>query len=333
MQLTPKRLAASMALLVVSGALGLVVLASGLDWLARDRDGEVMPGRPERLDDQADAALPPGDQTRQVQRLIDAKCRQGGEVTLSGTYKTARAVNINGCRDLVVKGPATLDGTAPNRPRDARHVSIRNSRDVVVEGLTVVGRRCKRPCQDGGDGGMRSNERQHGFEVAASERVELRDVVVRNVWGDGVYVTAKTFEGKEQQKTPVGITVKDSYIENSGRQGIAVAGVHQMVVERTVVYLANRTVFDFEAESGGASHFTVRDSHIVAPDNATLKISCKKGADGRMLNVGPFVLMGNRVYGDSLKVNPFDGCDLPAGLVVLKDNEVSLPLDSAPVRP
>ena len=332
MQLTPKRLAAGVAALVVLGALGLVVLASGLDWLARDRAGEVRPGGPGRAGAPEEEPLPPDDQTRQVQRLIDAKCREGGEVTLSGVYKTARAVSIEGCRDLVVKGPATLDGSAPGRPRDARHISIRNSRDVVVEEITVVGGRCRRPCPDDGDGGMRANERQHGFEVAASERVELRKVVARDVWGDGVYVTAKTFGGDEPERTPVGITVKDSYIENSGRQGIAVAGVDQMIVERTVVYLANRTVFDFEAESGGASNFIVRDSHIVAPDNGTLNISCKKGADGRMLNVGPFVMMGNRVYGDSLKVNPFN-CELPAGLVVLKENEGSLPLDAAPVRP
>ena len=330
MQLTPKRLAIGAAVLVVAGALALVSLASVLDGLYGARGDDEWTGRRPAEEPVDEEPLPPGDQTRQVQRLINAKCRQGGEITLSGVYKTARSISIDGCRDLVVKGPATFDGSRPGRPREARHVSIRNSRDVVVDGITVLGGRCRRPCENEG-GGQAQNERQHGFEIAASERVELRNVIARNVWGDGVYVTAKTFaEGVE--KRPVGITVRDAYIENSGRQGIAVAGVEGMVVERTVVYLANRSVFDFEAESGGASNFTVRDSHIIEPDNATMNISCKTGEDGRMLNAGPFLMVGNRVYGDSLKVNPFN-CDLPAGLVELRENEGSLPLELAPLRP
>ena len=331
MQLIPKRVGIGAAVIVVAGALALVSLASVLDWLDSGRPGdEEFRGRQPAEKQVPEEPLPPGDQTRQVQRLIDAKCRQGGEVTLAGVYETARAISIEGCQNLVVKGPATLDGSRPDRPREARHVSIRNSDDVVVEGITVIGGRCRRPCEDAG-GGLAQNERQHGFEIAASDRVELRNVVARNIWGDGVYVTAKTFSGGID-KAPVDIRVKDAYIENSGRQGIAVAGVEGMVVERTVVHLANRSVFDFEAESGGASNFTVRDSHIVEPDNATINISCKTGEDGRMLNTGPFLMVGNRVYGDSLKVNPFN-CDLPAGLVVLRENEGSLPLEAAPLRP
>ena len=331
MQLTPKRLAVGAAVLVIAGALVLVTLASVLDWLYGERGGEDYMGRKRAEAPVDEEPLPPGDQTRQVQRLINAKCRQGGEVTLSGVYKTARSITIEGCRNLVVKGAATLDGSGPNRPREARHVTIRNSQDVTIEGISVIGGRCMRPCEDEG-GGQAQNERQHGFEIAASEKVELRNVFVRNVWGDGVYVTSKTFEGGGAEKTPADIAVRDSYIENSGRQGVAVSGVQGMLVERTVVYLANRSVFDFEAESGGARDFTVRDSHIVDPDNATLNISCKTGTDGRMLNVGPFLMVGNRVYGDRLKVNPFN-CDLPAGLVVLKENEGSLPLEQAPLRP
>lgn len=331
MQLTPKRLAIGAAVLVVAGGLALASLASVLDWLYGGRTGDEEYRRRQQAEEQVtEEPLPPGDQTRQVQRLINAKCRQGGEVTLSGVYKTARAITIEGCQNLTVKGPATFDGSRPERPREARHVTIRNSHDVVVDGITVMGGRCRKPCENE-SGGQAQNERQHGFEIAASERVELRNVVARNVWGDGVYVTAKTFTGGVD-KAPVDITVKDAYIENSGRQGIAVAGVDGMVVERTVLHLANRSVFDFEAESGGASNFTVRESHIVEPDNATMNISCKTGEDGRMLNVGPFLMVGNRVYGDSLKVNPFN-CDLPAGLVVLRENEGSLPLELAPLRP
>lgn len=266
-----------------------------------------------------------------VQKAINAKCRKGGVVELSGTYMLAETVSIEKCRDLTVRGPVTLDGSAPGRAREARHFSIRNSRDIVIEDVTVLGGRCVRPCENS-SGGLAANERQHGFEVAASDRVELRRVHAVNVWGDGVYVTAKTFEAQVTQ-TPTEIRVVDSYIENTGRQGIAVAGVAGMVVQGTTIRLANRSVLDFEAESGGASNFEFRDSHIVEPDNASLNVSCKGAANGgQMLNQGPFTLIGNRVYGDQLKVNPFN-CDLPPGMVIERDNVDQLPVSEAPVRP
>ncbi|MGH9022870.1 MAG: hypothetical protein ACRDV9_07205 [Acidimicrobiia bacterium] len=266
-----------------------------------------------------------------VQKAVNAKCRKGGVVQLSGTYETNETISVERCKGLTIKGPATLDGSAEGRAREARHVSIRNSSDIVVEDITVIGGRCVRPCENPEGGGLAAHERQHGFEIAASRNVELRRVVARNIWGDGVYVTAKTF-ADNLEKSPSGIVVRDSYIDNSGRQGIAVAGVDGMVVERTVVRLANRSVFDFEAESGGARDFTLRDSHIVSPDNATLNISCKDDDSGQMLNKGPFLLVGNRVYGDRLKVNPFN-CDLPEGMVVLEGNLGSLPVDQAPLLP
>jgi hypothetical protein len=315
---------------IAFGAVALVAVAGLL--LAWPRIADLFRGSKAERSPSSPSESAPDDNTPlgKVQKAINARCRKGGVVQLSGTYRTDDTVSIEGCRNLTIKGPATFDGSNRNRAREARHVSIRNSQDIVVEDITVLGGRCVRPCQSD-DGGLAANERQHGFEIAASSNVELRRVTARNVWGDGVYVTSKTF-ADQVEKAPTQIAVRDSYIDNSGRQGIAVAGVDGMVVERTTVRLANRSVFDFEAEAGGAKDFTLRDSHIVEPDNATVNVSCKKGPDGEMLNKGPFVLVGNRVYGDRLKVNPYN-CDLPQGTVVLENNQGSLPLDQAPVRP
>ncbi len=267
-----------------------------------------------------------------VQKAINAKCKKGGEVSLSGTYVLAETVTIEKCKGLTLRGPVTLDGSTPGRARESRHFSIRNSTDIVIEDVTVLGGRCMRPCENS-SGGLAQNERQHGFEVAASERVELVRITAINVWGDGIYVTAKTFEN-QTDSTPREIRVTEAYLENTGRQGIAVAGVDGMVVEGSTIRLANRSVLDFEAESGGAANFEFRNGHIVEPDNATLNVSCKgdpTGSGTGMLNRGPFSLIGNRVYGDSLKVNPFN-CDLPPGMVVEEGNIDGLPVNEAPVR-
>ncbi|MGQ0743940.1 MAG: hypothetical protein ACT4OS_06320 [Acidimicrobiales bacterium] len=264
-----------------------------------------------------------------VQKAINARCRKGGVVELTGTFAIEHPVSIEGCQKLTLRGPLVIDGSKPGRARENRHVSIRNSTDIVIEDVTVLGGRCRRPCENT-SGGLAKNERQHGFEVAASDRVELRRVQAVNVWGDGVYVTAKTFEGGID-RAPTDIRVVDSWIDNTGRQGIAVAGVVGMVVEGTSIRLANRTVLDFEAESGGARDFSFIDGHIIEPDNATLNVSCKADA-GEMLNRGPFLISGTRVYGDRLKVNPFN-CDLPPGMVIEENNTDDLPLDQAPLRP
>lgn len=312
---------------IAGAAVILVLLAivAGTRLLGTSGDGGPAPQPKGSQNDEV-----PSTSDSPVQKAVNAKCRKGGVVQLSGTYETNETISVEKCKGLTIKGPATLDGSAQGRAREARHLSIRNSSDIVVEDITVLGGRCMRPCEND-SGGLASNERQHGFEIAASNNVELRHVVARNIWGDGVYVTGKTFANNIDE-APTGIVVRDSYIDNSGRQGIAVAGVDGMVVERTVIRLANRSVFDFEAESGGARDFTLRDSSIISPDNATLNISCKDDDSGQMLNKGPFLLEGNRVYGDRLKVNPFN-CDLPEGTVVLKDNLGSLPVDEAPLLP
>ena len=267
------------------------------------------------------------DRRSPVQSAIDAKCRDGGVVQLAGTHRTPGTVLIEGCRGLTLRGPVTFDGSNPDRARPDRHVSIRRSSDIVIEEVTVVGTRCRQPpCA--GDDVPTFNERQHAFEIAASDRVELRRVRATDVWGDGVYVTAKTFQGTPE-RTPRDIVVRDSYFDNTGRQGIAASGVDGLLVERSVLRGPKRFVLSFEAESGGAARVTVRDSHFVDPGSGTLLVTCDPAPGGRLLNRGPFLLAANRIYGDALDVNP-SSCPLPPGLVALEDNVESLAPAEAP---
>lgn len=265
-----------------------------------------------------------------VQKAIDAKCEHGGVVELSGLYQTPGTVLLEGCRGVTIMGPAVFDGDQPDRLRYERHVAIRNSSDILIENITIRGTRCPAPpCQ--GDSDPAFNERQHAFEIAASDRVELRGVTGTNVWGDGVYVTAKTFDGSPEQP-PKDIVIRDAYFANTGRQGIAASGVDGLLVERTVLREVGYSAFDFEAESGGASRFSAVGNTMFGTGNGTLNVTCDQGSDGTLLNRGPFLLTGNKVYGETLDVNPL-GCALPAGVVILNDNVDSLPIEQAPTGP
>lgn len=309
--------------LAVGATLATIAVATTLYVALRSPGSSPPPARTAPTD----GAAPEGG-TPELQALIDASCDEGGVVELSGVYQTTETVKIEDCRDLTLRGPAVLDGSQTPREREQRHLSIRRSNNIVIEDITVTGGRCERPCES--PSGQAANERQHGFEIAGSQDIELRNVYARGVWGDGVYITAKSFDGGD---VPTGnIVIRDSYFDNTGRQGIAVSGVDQLLVEGTVVRLANRSVFDFESESGGATNVTVRDSHVVVPDNAAVNISCKTGGTDQMLNRGPFMFSGNRVYAGEFLVNPFN-CDLPEGLVTLEGNVDGLPLEDAPPPP
>lgn len=267
------------------------------------------------------------DRRSPVQSAIDAKCRDGGVVQLAGTYRTPGTVLIEGCRRLTLRGPVTLDGSNPDRARADRHVSVRGSSDIVIEDVTVLGTRCHEPpCA--GDDILSFKERQHAFEIAASDRVELRRVRVAHVWGDGVYVTAKTFRGTPE-RAPRDIVVRDSYFQNTGRQGLSASGVDGLLVERSVLRSPNRFVLSFEAESGGATRVTVRDNLLVDADDGTLLVTCDTSPGGGLLNRGPFLLAANRIYGAALEVNP-SSCPLPPGVVTLDGNVESLPPEEAP---
>ena len=267
------------------------------------------------------------DRRSPVQSAIDAKCRDGGVVQLAGTYRTPGTVLIEGCRRLTLRGPVTFDGSNPDRARADRHVSVRGSSDIVIEDVTVLGTRCHEPpCA--GDDILSFNERQHAFEIAASDRVELRRVRVAHVWGDGVYVTAKTFRGTPE-RAPRDIVVRDSYFQNTGRQGISASGVDGLLVERSVLRSTNRFALSFEAESGGATRVTVRDNLLVDADDGTLLVTCDTSPGGGLLNRGPFLLAANRIYGAALEVNP-SSCPLRPGVVTLDGNVESLPPEEAP---
>jgi hypothetical protein len=268
------------------------------------------------------------DVTEQLTELISS-AEPGTTVQLQrdGCYRVDGTIGLEDVVGLTIDGNgATLDGSQEAGARSRRHIRIRGGGDLVIENLRLVGSRCTEPpCAEGS---MYQMERQHGIAVENVDGMTIRGVTITNVWGDFVYMTAKG-EGPQ----PKDVVIRDNFFKNSGRQGIAAAGVVGLRVENNWILDAGRSVFDFEAEGGGARDVTLANNQIVRPDNATLNVGCADRGTGVPLNEGPIRLIGNRIYQAPLEVDTACGgnSELTAKLdVVVEDNEDGLEAEPPP---
>lgn len=238
------------------------------------------------------------DVTEPLNRLV-AQTPDGGVVTLAadGCYRLDGTLALNDRQGLTIDGNgATLDGSQVPGERERRHIRIRGGAELALRDFTILGSRCAAPPCEGP--GLSEMERQHGVAVENVSGMTIERLNILNVWGDFVYISQKG-EGERSSE----VVVRDNYFRNSGRQGIAPSGVAGLEVRNNILIDAGRTVFDFEAEGGGAIDVMLVDNDIVRPDNATLNVGCADRDTGTPLNKGPIALTGNRIYQGPLTVD------------------------------
>ncbi len=238
------------------------------------------------------------DVTESLNRLV-AQTPDGGTVALvrDGCYRLDGSLLLNDRQGLTIEGNgATLDGSRVPGERERRHIRIRDGKDLTLRDFTILGSRCGSPPCEGP--GLSAMERQHGVAVENVDGMTIERLNIVNVWGDFVYISQK---GDGDRSADV--VIQDNYFRNSGRQGIAPSGVAGLEVRGNILIDAGRTVFDFEAEGGGAIDVVIADNDIVRPDNATLNVGCADRETGRPLNEGPIALTDNRIYQGPLEVD------------------------------
>lgn len=262
------------------------------------------------------------DVTEPLNRLISLT-PDGSSVSLEpdGCYRVDGTLSLEDREGLTIEGNgAILDGSQVPGERERRHIRVRDGGNLTFRDFTILGSRCEVPPCEGP--GLSAMERQHGVAVENVAGMTIERLVIMNVWGDFVYISQKG-DGER----PSDVVVSDNYFRNSGRQGIAPSGVEGLEVRNNVIAYAGRTVFDFEAEGGGATDVVLADNDIVRPDNATLNVGCADRETGVPVNVGPINLIGNRIYQGPLEVDTACGGqeELSEQLdVVVRDNEENL---------
>ena len=183
----------------------------------------------------------PGDQTAELQALIDAT-PEGGALDLTGqtftvesTVYLPRAIElIAGTTQSFTDGscaPVAPHSKAANWPLDRAHFWITGSdvtiRQTVVEGPNVEARY------------RRELELQHGFVVTGdAQRVTLEAVTARNVWGDGLSTGTTGTHGH--------IAVTNATVDGAGRMGVGISAGHDLTFDGLLVRRTARSGFDVE---------------------------------------------------------------------------------------
>jgi hypothetical protein len=128
-------------------------------------------------------------------------------------------------------------------------------------------------------------EAQHAFAVHGATNVLLEHVQAYDTYGDFVYI------GPEGPTPSHDVTVANSVLERSGRQGISITGAIGVTITGNVISGSARSMFDIETNLRTQP---VRDVHIVG--NVTgAAVNFWIANKGSNSDIGDFVVSGNRM--------------------------------------
>ncbi|MGH3850904.1 MAG: right-handed parallel beta-helix repeat-containing protein, partial [Pseudonocardiaceae bacterium] len=256
------------------------------------------------------------DHTAFLQGQIN-KVVNGGTLQINGRCRLGGELRIVQRQNVVVQGPAILDGST--NTASARHIRLQGGHGITVRDLTILGARgnCSTGCKSD------PLFRQHGVAIVSTSGDPITDVVIERteisgINGDFVYLGAKD---NPKDDLPIGlspaaaavlptdadlpqrITITNNRFINSGRQGISVSGGNQVLISGNHIEAAGRTTFDFEAEAGGALLVEISNNQVLQYDNAVVNVGCADRGGLGLLNRGPIKVLNNTTYGQDLKIN------------------------------
>jgi hypothetical protein len=122
-------------------------------------------------------------------------------------------------------------------------------------------------------------EAQHAFWIAGSVGVELEGVYASDVYGDFVYISSGGQWADD-------IYVHHSFFERNGRQGLAITGGQNILIEANTFNDIRRSSIDLEPSGtgGGAVNVTIR-SNTFGARRLTFVASLGAGANVRNIVV------------------------------------------------
>lgn len=182
---------------------------------------------------------------------------------VNGRYRIEGTIVLIGKRGLLIDGHgstffattngAGAAGTKSNRTRS--QWSLQAARSVTIRNMTVRGS----STQTGPDGVYDPNlEAQHGFSILGSSNIAVKRVTVGGTWGDLVYVGGI---GSGAHTPSSGVTVSDSKLVGSSRQGVSVTNANHVTFSNNTIDSARRSLIDIEANSADDTIAFVTFSH------------------------------------------------------------------------
>jgi hypothetical protein len=182
-----------------------------------------------------------------------------------GQYRMDGQLHLDARDDLTIDGRgARLFAT--ERSSKARILIDHGGSGITIRDIEIEG---YWPEAGTADAVVLAYQGNHGIAIGGAEDVEIGpDVVIRNVGGDGVYLTAGSVGGVQQWAD--GIHVHDSTIERNGRMGVAITdGARNVVVEHNDLDAIALYAFDIEPNAqvfdgvpAGAEHVRFSDNEV-----------------------------------------------------------------------
>ncbi|MGH8892182.1 MAG: peptidoglycan-binding protein [Actinomycetes bacterium] len=104
-------------------------------------------------------------------------------------------------------------------------------------------------------------EFDHGLAIHGAVRTRISDVRIRSVWGDGIYVAGGDQHTSRWSRR---VTLRDIFVRQNGRQGIAINRSRNVVVDRAFIEYSRRSaiVLEPDTRSETISHVEVRNSSL-----------------------------------------------------------------------
>lgn len=206
-------------------------------------------------------------------------------------YDVTETVVLTNRRDLAIHNLVLVGaGLGPDEPC----IWLKGCTGITFTDSVIIG-----SADTGGKWSATAGSKQHGIMAGGTRGLRLRNVTVAHVGADWISLSDKPTPDPCQD-----FIAEVCWFIRSRRQGFSGAGIDRARLSQCKFTDAQRTLFDFESEGGGASDVVIEDCDIdvgTRLPNAVISIggASRPGA----LNEGPFTMRGNRIYGGSLTTN------------------------------
>lgn len=232
--------------------------------------------------------------------------KQNGQYRLDGTILLSQRTGLqlygNGAKFFAVTdGSSAIQSNLPTEikwlwPRKRSQFAVRGGSGHRFYNMEIQGANFISWTEEGSYNSKL--EAQHGFDIEGATDIEIKDCHIHNVYGDFVYVgiwNAGTMAWAN------GVKITNNNLHDNGRQGIAMVGASNVLIEGNTIKNTRRSTFDIEPdnEGSGASNIAIRNNTV---GEGRLLFLASGGQQGSINNVE---VSGNYLVGRPLSIGVY----------------------------
>jgi len=161
-----------------------------------------------------------------------------------------KGIALNSNQELYFQ-PNSKIVLAPSKIGKYQLISIKDVKNVKVINPNLEGDRENHIGNIG--------EQGHGISINGSSNVVIQGFMIKNFWGDGIYIgTADNIRGSSS------IQIKNGIVDNNRRNGISITNVTGLLLERVISANANGTMpmFGLDIEPNWANNHQIKNVSI-----------------------------------------------------------------------